>query len=279
MTWEFKIFDPPPAELRPYVYWSFSLKGELPVQSLKVLPAGLAVMLFLRGDSETAGFFDDADRNRRYENGWVYGIYTWPVFHSAGFADAFGVRLEPIGLHILFGIDMRTLADKIVDPEESLPADFLAEIDQMRDISHTQAGHDEINKILMRRLKRPLEPWLLDFYREIKATYGTLVLGDAYERTGRSPKYVIERFKRAVGVSPKNFGGILRLDALLRDLDPEKDVNWADLAQGFGFYDQSHFNRAFKRLSGLTPGEYLHMRRHGPMPMPKQNFQSIVAEK
>jgi AraC-like DNA-binding protein len=127
-------------------------------------------------------------------------------------------------------------------------------------------------------LTKPLDPWLLTFYHQIKSSRGSLVLADAYERTNLSPKYVNERFKRAVGVSPKVLSRILRLDALLQGMNPDDNVNWADLAQNFGFYDQSHFNREFRRFSGLTPNQYLHSRRFGPMPMPKREFQSVVPE-
>ena len=35
-----------------------------------------------------------------------------------------------------------------------------------------------------------------------------------------------------------------------------------DIAEKCGFYDQSHFEKAFKRERGVTPGEY---RRRAPL--------------
>ena len=47
----------------------------------------------------------------------------------------------------------------------------------------------------------------------------------------------------------------LRLDWAAAQL-ADSDVTLAQLAAEAGFVDQSHFTRAFKRHTGLTPGRY-----------------------
>ena len=39
------------------------------------------------------------------------------------------------------------------------------------------------------------------------------------------------------------------------------DAPLIEIAAAAGFYDQSHFSRTFKRLTGLTPAEYRVMSR------------------
>jgi AraC-like DNA-binding protein len=281
MSYEFKIFDPPPADLQPYLYRSFSITGTIPVSTFQVLPAGMVVAIFVRGQGEPgrAGFASPPQEIPLYTRGWVHGVYTTPAYHIGGNANSYGLRFEPIGLHALFGTDMRDLTDKFVAPSAVFPNHVLSAIENLQNVSNTQAGQNEIYQILLQCLSKPLDPWLLDFYRLIKSTRGSLSLAQAYEKTGLSPKYVNERFKRAVGVAPKILSRILRLDALLEELDPDRDVNWAELAHRFGFYDQPHFNREFKKFSGLPPSKYLHLRRNGPMPMPKGDHHSVIAER
>jgi AraC family transcriptional regulator len=40
-----------------------------------------------------------------------------------------------------------------------------------------------------------------------------------------------------------------------------RELTLAEIALQVGFADQSHFTRVFKRLTGLTPGEYRQTRR------------------
>ncbi len=41
-------------------------------------------------------------------------------------------------------------------------------------------------------------------------------------------------------------------------------VDWPELAQTAGYFDQAHFGREFKDFTGRTPTEYLALRRRFP---------------
>jgi AraC-like DNA-binding protein len=71
---------------------------------------------------------------------------------------------------------------------------------------------------------------------------------------GLSPFHFIRIFRHAVGVPPSAYATFIRIgraELLLR-----AGVRIADVAEGAGFYDQSHLNRCFRRVMGVTPGEY-----------------------
>jgi AraC-like DNA-binding protein len=44
-------------------------------------------------------------------------------------------------------------------------------------------------------------------------------------------------------------------DALER-LEAGVDINLSSLAQDLGYFDQAHFTRDFKRVTGVSPGRY-----------------------
>ena len=98
--------------------------------------------------------------------------------------------------------------------------------------------------------------WLVEFYRSVVETEGAEPLPLLYDRTGRSQRHASDRFRRAVGVTPKVLARIHRLGALLAAVDPGSPVSWTTLAHRFGFFDQAHFNREFRRFSGLSPTRY-----------------------
>ncbi len=72
---------------------------------------------------------------------------------------------------------------------------------------------------------------------------------------GMSERQLERRFLERVGVSPKRFASLCRLErasALARDGRP-----LADVAIEAGYFDQSHFVREFRRFAGAPPGAVL----------------------
>ncbi|MGL4608653.1 MAG: AraC family transcriptional regulator [Trueperaceae bacterium] len=69
-----------------------------------------------------------------------------------------------------------------------------------------------------------------------------------------TPSYVVRLFKKHVGIPPHEYQTQLRVMAAKRLL--QKGWHAAEVALETGFYDQSHLNRHFKRLVGVTAGQY-----------------------
>jgi AraC-like DNA-binding protein len=63
-------------------------------------------------------------------------------------------------------------------------------------------------------------------------------------------------FKTHVGVSPKMFAGMVRMQYFLKSIARPGEENLTSLAYGSGYYDQAHLVNAFKRKSGITPKRY-----------------------
>jgi transcriptional regulator GlxA family with amidase domain len=69
-----------------------------------------------------------------------------------------------------------------------------------------------------------------------------------------SRAYLVRSFTRAFGVPPHRYLMHLRVARARGMLDRgERPVA---VAYDCGFYDQSHLNRWFRRVVGVTPGEY-----------------------
>jgi AraC-like DNA-binding protein len=65
----------------------------------------------------------------------------------------------------------------------------------------------------------------------------------------------LKLFKRSVGMTPHAWLIRLRLERACSLLNKNQRVI-ADVAQEVGFYDQSHFNRAFREAFGVAPSSY-----------------------
>lgn len=74
-----------------------------------------------------------------------------------------------------------------------------------------------------------------------------------------SKYYLIRKFKSSIGMTPHQFCIQNRIRKSQRLLDEEKTVG--RIAAEMGFYDQSHFDRAFQRIVGISPSEYVHSKK------------------
>jgi AraC family transcriptional regulator len=71
---------------------------------------------------------------------------------------------------------------------------------------------------------------------------------------GVHPAHLARAFRQAFGLTVGDYARRRRLDWAAAQL--ETDIPLAQLALDAGFADQSHFTRAFRRHTGVTPGRY-----------------------
>lgn len=74
-----------------------------------------------------------------------------------------------------------------------------------------------------------------------------------------SKYYLIRKFKSSIGMTPHQFCIQNRIRKSQGLLDEEKTVS--RIAAEMGFYDQSHFDKAFQRIVGISPSEYIHSKK------------------
>ena len=81
-----------------------------------------------------------------------------------------------------------------------------------------------------------------------------LPIEDMARRISVSPYHMIRQFRAVCGLTPHQFQIQCRVRMAQRLLERGKSV--VEVAYETGFYDQSHFDRCFRRIVRLTPNEY-----------------------
>jgi AraC family transcriptional regulator len=71
-----------------------------------------------------------------------------------------------------------------------------------------------------------------------------------------SPNYFVGQFKRATGLPPHQYVIARRVERAKQLLQGATDVSLAEVAAHAGFSDQSQLSNHFKRLTGVTPGQF-----------------------
>lgn len=158
------------------------------------------------------------------------------------------VRIQPAASGVLTP-DLAALRDCVVDlatVDASLSRSFAA-------AARAFAAGDprRLWKLLTRLADRhPLDTRIEAAVARLEATGGGARIGALARAASWSPRSLQTRFLTAVGLSPKEFARVMRLQATLRALDGNSPL--VDLASDSGFADQAHATREVKRVTGLT---------------------------
>ena len=98
--------------------------------------------------------------------------------------------------------------------------------------------------------------WLQLVKQDLDDTFAEGVrVSDLAARAEVHPVYLARQFRYHFGCSITEYRKLLKTRAAARALN-SPTVSFAAVADEFGFADQSHFGRAFKSVTGLTPLDY-----------------------
>ena len=92
----------------------------------------------------------------------------------------------------------------------------------------------------------------------IREANGDVRVSEVSETLGLSRQYINRLMREHVGVDLKTFQQIIRMRLLTSRLGPTalKEIDWATIAQDYGFYDQSHLIHDFNEIVGLSPVQF-----------------------
>lgn len=82
-----------------------------------------------------------------------------------------------------------------------------------------------------------------------------LTLATIAEQVDLHPVYLAQAFRKACGCTVGEYVCRLRIEFACRELS-NLDNSIGKIAAAAGFFDQSHFTRTFRRVLGVTPGEF-----------------------
>jgi AraC-like DNA-binding protein len=90
----------------------------------------------------------------------------------------------------------------------------------------------------------------------IEHSKGNITLMELEQATYTTKRTLERHFLEQVGLHPKTFSRLVRFNAVIRFIESNMNVKWRQLADVFGYYDQSHFIHEFKSLAGRLPNDY-----------------------
>ena len=107
--------------------------------------------------------------------------------------------------------------------------------------------HDHVHQV------SPPDDIARDAVNLLIATRGEETIAALARSLRAAPRTLLRRFRRATGLTPKQFARICRFRHAAFQLMEANRPGWAQVASGTGFADQAHMINEFKDLTGLTP--------------------------
>lgn len=256
---EFTYVTRRPDALAPWVESVWFARGRIDYRRELIAPTGSTVAVVVLGDPIRLVAGDGSAFVAH--GGFLLGPHDRPVVNEPlGETHCVGVVTTPIGCRALFDVAPASVRGRVVDLLAAWPSS--ADLRRALLAGTTTA---EMALDLYQSVLAPGEPG--PAVRRCAAAVAALdkdpmrpIAGLAAE-LGVSHGHLDREFTAVVGLSPRVLSRILRLRALLAAIDVYAVVDWPGLAAAYGWFDQSHFIRDFRRHTGVTPSRYVAAQR------------------
>lgn len=177
---------------------------------------------------------------------------------TAGRQQGVQVNLTPLGAYRFVRAPLDGLANRVAGLDDLFGAAADRLVERLHETAGWPARFALVDDYLLGRIAEgaPALPEVEHAWRRLKANGGNVPIGALADEVGWSRKRLIERFRAQIGLAPKAAARVLRFHRATGLLRRDPALGWADIAYACGYYDQAHFNREFRALSGRTPGAF-----------------------
>lgn len=254
----------PRAELAPFVEHLWYLDEPLPPGRDRTLPNGMA-QLVVNLAADRLCWYDGDDLGRRGAVGGagLCAVLARPIgVDTADQAATAGVVFRPGGAVAFGDVPAAALTDPVTPLADVWGADGGSLRERVLAAATPGERLDVLERVLLGRLRAAdggLRPDAALAYAVDALDRGAAVAA-VTDRLGASASTLQRRFRATVGLTPKQFGRVRRLQRVLRAVtspDGGPAADWAGVAARHGYFDQAHLVNDFRALTGLTPGRYV----------------------
>lgn len=242
----------PPDDLRRYVQCLWMLRDDAPDEAVQTIyPDGRCELLAELG---VPLHFRGADGAVRADKALCFaGQQLGPIrLQAVGPVHCIGIRLQAACGGLVAGARLPELRDQAPDLH-TLDTAFARVFHAAARASIDSASPEPLWALLRKRCSGfAPDPLVEDAAGMLDAADGDLRIADLAKRLGVALRTLQARFLECVGMTPKEYARVRRLQALLRTLDAERSAI-ADAAARHGYSDQAHATRDLQRWTGTTP--------------------------
>ena len=241
--------------LSPYVLCLWMLDDTQGVHTFRHIPKCQSMLIFSFG-----GPAEVAINNQFHK---LPDTFLIPIFNASQEVRIGSTRL--IGISFLKDGLFRWIKKDFDTIRFQIPADIAPVIiTRLRQLI-TDNSFDEVSETLQEYL---IQHMMLDkdmtgldrAIDRIESSKGCLSISQICREVGISERSLQRHFKSRIGISPKKFSKITRVNAYLEELLAKESNDWMQTVVSFNYHDQPHLINEFKSIIRVSPRDLLKLK-------------------
>lgn len=244
----------PPEELRDTIkcFWYNKRESGDLESSFEVLPDGYAEIIFHFGS--TCSISNNGDL-QPLPSPFIMGLLNQPVVLSTkNCFEIIAVRCFPWTVFDLLGLPSGQQGVCIFEHPIALLQSILSNLIEMGRIDEALAQVKQF--FLDARSKIAVDSMLFKAGVAMREANGSIPVSQVAASAHATVRTLERKFKLSSGYTVKDVSAVMRFEQVRNQLWLYPDSSIAGLAHEFGYTDQSHLSREFKRYSGTTPAAF-----------------------
>ena len=255
---EYQTFEPS-LELCSFVkcYWTLEDQQNSNLEKQTIVPDGCMEMIFHQGD-----LYQQYDENGMLfiqPRCFVFGQLTKPLeIKPTGRTSIFSVRFHPNGFLPFCTIPIKNFENKPIELKTFFNEEGILIESQILNAKSSPEKIKIIEAFLLKRLenKEVVDKIIKSAVETLVLSKGKIKIEELVNQEKISRRQLERNFTKGIGLSPKQLSKTIRLQAALQMLLNKKFTSLTKLAYDNNYYDQAHFIKDFKELTGYTPKEF-----------------------
>jgi AraC-like DNA-binding protein len=238
-------------------YWTLELPKEITPEKQRIVPDGCMEMIFEYGDSyrqyrSDGSFFIQPKC-------FVFGQITEPLeIEATGETGIFAVRFHPEGFLPFATMPIVEMENRPVPLADLFGDEGIRLESEMLSAETAVIRIEIIERFLLERL---ISPKAIDNIAKASVNIlfqlnGQLSVDELSDHLKINRRQLERKFSSVIGLSPKQFAKIIRLQATLKMISDNRFTSLTAVAYEGNYYDQAHFIKDFKEFTGMSPKQF-----------------------
>ncbi len=247
----------PSKYLEPFVkwYWEGSFNGLAKgLLSQRIIPNGFIELIIHLTDLHCDLFnYQGWTQSPDYT---IIGLHSRPYeVHFPCHVKVFAIRFKPEGIYNIFGVPAAKFKEGYEDIALVLGTNFRDFCDRIREQTSAEQMIQLANNYFTNIVRqRQIDLSYVNYAAElIRQTKGLLRIDEIPDKIYISQRQLEREFKSKLGMSPKQYLRISRMNEVHRLLEENQQLNLTEIAYLSGYSDQAHFIKDFKNITGAIP--------------------------
>ena len=218
----------------------------------EVLPDGYAEIIFYFGNTVSIAANEGM---QSLPSPFLTGLLDQPaIFYTKNRLEIIGVRCYPWTVFDLLGLQSGT--DSVRTFEHPI-AQLQPTLNNCIQAGKIEEAVEEVNQYFLNAQAHiATDSMLYKAGIAMREANGAIPVNQVAAAAHATVRTLERKFKQAAGYTVKDVSSVMRFQQVRNQLWINPDSNLAGLAHEFGYTDQSHLSKEFKRYSGTTPAAF-----------------------